>query len=313
MTVLVSAVNQMMAPEWPVRCGRSRIHRRHLRCARRACGDCGHPCTGLPAQGQDHDRAAHPAHCQRRAQAALDTDFDGCMRIVQEVTRDNSIYLANSMNFKAVEGQKTVGIEIVQQLRLDVLDWIILPSGNLGNISAGEGAGPGAGAGGHRLAAPAGCRAGAAGQPAVPGLPPRLTGWSRRPRARRPHPPSASATRPATRRAARALRDFDGVRGTGQRRRAGGCAVLRPGRVVHRPAHGRAGGRLRKPAAACTIQPGQRAVVIPTSTAQVQRVQGGLSRGDAADVVARHRNPPVELPAQRRPRSRRRLCGWLSG
>ena len=47
---------------------------------------------------------------------ALDTDFDGCMKIVQEVTRDNSIYLANSMNSLRVEGQKTVGIEIVQQL-----------------------------------------------------------------------------------------------------------------------------------------------------------------------------------------------------
>jgi len=67
---------------------------------------------------------------------ALDTDFDGCMRIVREVTQDNSIYLANSMNSLRVEGQKTVGIEIVQQLGWQVPDWIILPSGNLGNISA---------------------------------------------------------------------------------------------------------------------------------------------------------------------------------
>ena len=67
---------------------------------------------------------------------ALDTDFDGCMKIVQEVTRDNSIYLANSMNSLRVEGQKTVGIEIVQQLGWNVPDWIVLPSGNLGNISA---------------------------------------------------------------------------------------------------------------------------------------------------------------------------------
>ena len=41
---------------------------------------------------------------------ALDTDFDGCMRIVKEVTQDNSIYLANSMNSIRIEGQKTVGI-----------------------------------------------------------------------------------------------------------------------------------------------------------------------------------------------------------
>ncbi|NLD73465.1 MAG: threonine synthase, partial [Chloroflexi bacterium] len=67
---------------------------------------------------------------------SLDTDFDGCMAIVREVTRDNTIYLANSMNSLRIEGQKTVGIEIVQQFDWEVPDWIILPSGNLGNISA---------------------------------------------------------------------------------------------------------------------------------------------------------------------------------
>jgi threonine synthase len=67
---------------------------------------------------------------------SLDTDFDGCMAIVKEVTRDNSIYLANSMNSLRIEGQKTVGIEIVQQFDWEVPDWIIIPVGNLGNISA---------------------------------------------------------------------------------------------------------------------------------------------------------------------------------
>ena len=67
---------------------------------------------------------------------SLDTDFDGCMAIVKEVTRDNTIYLANSMNSLRIEGQKTVGIEIVQQFDWQVPDWIIIPVGNLGNISA---------------------------------------------------------------------------------------------------------------------------------------------------------------------------------
>ena len=57
-------------------------------------------------------------------------------RIVKEVTQDNSIYLANSMNSLRIEGQKTVGIEIVQQFDWEVPDWIIIPVGNLGNISA---------------------------------------------------------------------------------------------------------------------------------------------------------------------------------
>ncbi len=67
---------------------------------------------------------------------SLDTDFDGCMRIVQEVTADQTIYLANSMNPLRMEGQKTVGIEILQQFDWEVPDWIIIPAGNLGNVSS---------------------------------------------------------------------------------------------------------------------------------------------------------------------------------
>ena len=67
---------------------------------------------------------------------ALDTDFDGCMEIVKEVAANDGIYLANSMNSLRIEGQKTVGIEIVQQFDWEVPDWIIIPGGNLGNVSA---------------------------------------------------------------------------------------------------------------------------------------------------------------------------------
>ena len=66
----------------------------------------------------------------------LDTDFDGCMAIVQQLAQEGIIYLANSMNPLRIEGQKTVGIEIVQQFDWQVPDWIILPSGNLGNAAA---------------------------------------------------------------------------------------------------------------------------------------------------------------------------------
>lgn len=67
---------------------------------------------------------------------ALDTDFDGCMAIVKEVAERDGIYLANSMNSLRIEGQKTVGIEIVQQFDWEVPDWIVIPGGNLGNVSA---------------------------------------------------------------------------------------------------------------------------------------------------------------------------------
>jgi threonine synthase len=67
---------------------------------------------------------------------SLDTDFDGCMKVVRELTKTESIYLANSMNSLRVEGQKTVGIEIVQQFDWEAPDVFIIPGGNLGNVSA---------------------------------------------------------------------------------------------------------------------------------------------------------------------------------
>ena len=66
----------------------------------------------------------------------LDTDFDGCMAIVKRLAAEQVVYLANSMNPLRIEGQKTVAIEIVQQFDWEVPDWVILPSGNLGNAAA---------------------------------------------------------------------------------------------------------------------------------------------------------------------------------
>ena len=67
---------------------------------------------------------------------SLDTDFDGCMAIVKRLSSEEGIYLANSMNSLRLEGQKTVAIEIVQQFDWEVPDVIIIPGGNLGNVSA---------------------------------------------------------------------------------------------------------------------------------------------------------------------------------
>ncbi len=67
---------------------------------------------------------------------ALDTDFDGCMEIVRKVAERDGIYLANSMNSLRIEGQKTVGVEIIEQFDWEVPDWIVIPGGNLGNVSA---------------------------------------------------------------------------------------------------------------------------------------------------------------------------------
>jgi threonine synthase len=67
---------------------------------------------------------------------SLDTDFDGCMRVVQEITSDQTLYLANSMNSLRLEGQKIVAVELCQQLGWEVPDWVVIPGGNLGNASA---------------------------------------------------------------------------------------------------------------------------------------------------------------------------------
>eukprot|EP00271_Cylindrocystis_brebissonii_P018899 TRINITY_DN550_c0_g1_i1.p1 TRINITY_DN550_c0_g1~~TRINITY_DN550_c0_g1_i1.p1 ORF type:complete len:534 (-),score=106.23 TRINITY_DN550_c0_g1_i1:1289-2890(-) len=67
---------------------------------------------------------------------SLDTDFDGCMRLIREVTAELPIYLANSLNSLRLEGQKTAAIEICQQFDWDVPDWVVVPGGNLGNIYA---------------------------------------------------------------------------------------------------------------------------------------------------------------------------------
>ena len=67
---------------------------------------------------------------------SLDTDFDGCMRVVRELCTRENIYLANSMNSLRLEGQKTISLEIVQQFDWEVPDVVIVPGGNLGNITA---------------------------------------------------------------------------------------------------------------------------------------------------------------------------------
>lgn len=67
---------------------------------------------------------------------ALDTDFDGCMALVTRLAEEPGVYLANSMNSLRLEGQKTVAIETCQQFEWQVPDWVIVPGGNLGNVSA---------------------------------------------------------------------------------------------------------------------------------------------------------------------------------
>ncbi|PHS07630.1 MAG: threonine synthase [Blastopirellula sp.] len=63
-------------------------------------------------------------------------DFDDAMVRVKEVTRDMDIYLVNSVNPFRLEGQKSIMFRVLEALRWEVPDWIVVPGGNLGNSSA---------------------------------------------------------------------------------------------------------------------------------------------------------------------------------
>ena len=136
MTVLVSMVKQMIARGQPIRA---------IACA--STGDTSAALAAYAAAADIRSVVILPRGKISTAQLvqplamgslvlAIDTDFDGCMRIVQELAAKESVYLANSMNSLRLEGQKTVAIELVQQLGWRVPDWVVIPGGNLGNVSA---------------------------------------------------------------------------------------------------------------------------------------------------------------------------------
>jgi threonine synthase len=136
MTVLVSMVKQMISEGAPIKA---------VACASTGdtsaalavyCAAAGIPSIVLLPKGKISIAQLVQPIANGALVLSLDTDFDGCMRVVQEITKDETIYLANSMNSLRIEGQKTVGIEIVQQFDWETPDVIIIPGGNLGNVSA---------------------------------------------------------------------------------------------------------------------------------------------------------------------------------
>jgi len=63
-------------------------------------------------------------------------DFDDAMERVQQVSKEQGIYLVNSVNPFRLEGQKTIMFRVLEALRWEVPDWIVVPGGNLGNSSS---------------------------------------------------------------------------------------------------------------------------------------------------------------------------------
>ncbi len=66
----------------------------------------------------------------------IEANFDQILALVRVLAERIGIYLLNSINPFRIEGQKTIVIEMLDQRDWQVPDWIVLPGGNLGNVSA---------------------------------------------------------------------------------------------------------------------------------------------------------------------------------
>jgi threonine synthase len=136
MTVLVSQVKQMISEGAPIKAVACASTGDTSAALATYCAAAGIPSIVLLPRGKISTAQLVQPLSSGALVLNLDTDFDGCMRLVQEITKDETIYLANSMNSLRVEGQQTVGIEIVQQFDWEAPQVIIIPGGNLGNVSA---------------------------------------------------------------------------------------------------------------------------------------------------------------------------------
>ncbi len=300
MTVLVSMVKQMIAHGQPLRA---------IACA--STGDTSAALAAYAAAAGIRAVVILPRGKISTAQLvqplaagalvlAVDTDFDGCMKLVQEIATREGVYLANSMNSLRIEGQKTVAIELVQQLGWQVPDWVVIPGGNLGNVSA-------LGAGFELMLAlglidtrPRICVAQAAH--ASPLATSFQRSWADL------EPVKAKTTLASAiqignpvsfKKAVRTLRAFDGVvEAVTEVELADASAHADRDGLFTDPHTGVALGALTKLAARGTITRDHRVVVISTASGlKFADFKVGYHEGTLADVATpRYRNAPIELP-----------------
>ena len=300
MTVLVSMVAQMIARGTPIRA---------IACA--STGDTSAALAAYAAAANIRSVVILPRGKISTAQLvqplaagslvlAIDTDFDGCMRLVQELAANEGVYLANSMNSLRLEGQKTVAIELVQQLGWQVPDWVVIPGGNLGNVSA-------LGAGFELLLAlglidrrPRICVAQAAH--ASPLYASYRAGWADLApvKAKTTLASAIQIGNPVSfTKAVRALRAFDGVVEVAtEAELADASAHADRDGLFTCPHTGVALAALAKLAARGVITKAHRVVVISTASGlKFADFKVGYHEGKLADVASpRYRNTPVELP-----------------
>ena len=301
MTVLVSTVKQAIEEGQPIRA---------IACASTGdtsaalaayCASAGIPSVVLLPKGKVTTAQLVQPLANGALVCALDTDFDGCMAIVQKLTTEKGIYLANSMNSLRLEGQKTVAIEIVQQFDWKVPDWVIIPGGNLGNVAA-------LGAGfdmmlelGLISKRPRICLAQA--EKANPLYLAYQQGWDSF------EPITAGETEASAirignpvsvRRAIRALQAFDGVveQASESELAEASAAADRAGSYTC-PHTGVALAALEKLRAKGMIEPGQKVVVISTANGlKFTQFKIRYHDGEIPGVESKHPNRPVDLPSE---------------
>jgi threonine synthase len=301
MTVLVSTVKQAIEEGQPIRA---------IACASTGdtsaalaayCASAGIPSVVLLPKGKVTTAQLVQPLANGALVCALDTDFDGCMAIVQKLTTEKGIYLANSMNSLRLEGQKTVAIEIVQQFDWKVPDWVIIPGGNLGNVAA-------LGAGfdmmlelGLISKRPRICLAQA--EKANPLYLAYQQGWDSF------EPITAGETEASAirignpvsvRRAIRALQAFDGVveQASESELAEASAAADRAGSYTC-PHTGVALAALEKLRAKGMIEPGQKVVVISTANGlKFTQFKIRYHDGEIPGVKSKNPNRPVDLPSE---------------
>jgi len=229
---------------------------------------------------------------------SLDTDFDGCMAIVQRLAGEGRVYLANSMNSLRLEGQKTVAIEIVQQFDWQAPDVVIIPGGNLGNVSA-------LGAGFDMMEA-LGLTARrprivvAQAQAANPLYLAYQRGWAFEPVAARPTLASAIqiGNPVSVKKAIRTLHRYDGiVEQASEQELADAAAEADRTGMFNCPHTGVALAVLKKLVASGQVDAGERVVVVSTANGlKFTDFKIGYHEGRLPGVHSHHANQPLVLP-----------------
>ena len=222
------------------------------------------------------------------------------MALVQEITKERTVYLANSMNSLRIEGQKTVAIELVQQFDWEVPDWVVIPGGNLGNVSAlGKGFLHDAASSGSSRS----CRASRWRRPRTP-IPlylsylDALRDVPRRCRRRRRSPARSRSAIPVSyKRAVKVLQQFDGVvEQASESELADEAARADRTGMFNCPHTGVALAVLRKLVERKVIRSNERVVVISTAHGlKFAEQKTAYHLGQIPGLPSTHANRPLEI------------------